>query len=238
MFFAAVREVGLHGGRERVDVAVGMLTWEDVFAGGERVEVSVVLEESLGELMVARACPSFVGEIKVLGQGVGLVPGIGDVGVRALGHLGAVERLGREPREDGVSGFVEHGESVGIVREMMCVDEAAAGLIEGVGREAVAAIEAGDCGWSKAADEAMNLLLRCLVASYGIGAREAGEILPEGVTWDVAGHVFGRIEVGRRRVPAAHVLARRRLAGELAEGFEETVVVEVQIEIVLVMELL
>ncbi len=158
--------------------------------------------------------------------------------MRALGHLGAVERLGREPRQDGVGGFVEHGESVGIVRELMRVDEAAAGLVEGVGREAVAAIEAGDCGWSKAADEAMNLLLRRRVASYGISAREAGEILPEGVTGDVAGHVFGRIEVGRRGVPAAHVLARRGLAGELAEWFEETVVVEVQIEIVLVMELL
>ncbi len=55
---------------------------------------------------------------------------------------------------------------------------------------------------------------------------------------DVAGHVFGRIEVGGGGVPAAHVFSRSGLAGELAKWLEEAVVVEVQIQGVILLELL
>ena len=48
MLLAAVDEVGLHGGGERVDVAVGVLSGEDVLAVGERIEVGVVLKEAAG----------------------------------------------------------------------------------------------------------------------------------------------------------------------------------------------
>src|SRR6516162_10802343 len=42
---AAKGEIRLHGGVERVDVAVGMLAGKDVFAGSERLEVGLIVEE-------------------------------------------------------------------------------------------------------------------------------------------------------------------------------------------------
>ena len=98
MFLAAVGEVALHGGAEGVDVAVGVRAGEHVDVFGERIEVGVVFEEALGELAIAWACAALVGEVEVFGEGVGLVPGPGDVFVGAGGHLFAVEGFGRAGR--------------------------------------------------------------------------------------------------------------------------------------------
>ena len=83
----------------------------------------------------------------------------------------------------------------------------------------------------------MNFLLRGLVAGDGVGAGEAGDVLTEGVAGDVAGHVFAGVEERRGGVPAAHVFAGCGHAGELAEGLEHAVFVEVEEEGVVVAEL-
>src|SRR6516162_109070 len=77
--FAAKSEIRLHGGVEGVDVAVGMLAGKDVFAGSERLEVGLIVEEANGELLVAVARAALISEEKVFGQRVGLVPVVGDV---------------------------------------------------------------------------------------------------------------------------------------------------------------
>ena len=237
VLLAAVGEVGLHGGAEAVDVAVGVLAGEDVFVQGERAEVGVVLEEALGELAVARAGSALVGEVEVFGKGVGLVPCPGDVFVRAGGHLGAVEGFGGEERQDGVGGAVEDGEGLRILCELMRVDEAAVGLVEGVGGDAVVFVEFFADGGGEAGDETLNLGLGGFVAGDGVGAREAGDPLAEGVAGDVAGHVFGRIEEGRGGVPAAEVFAGGGQAGELTEGLEDAVFVEIEEEGVVLLKL-
>ena len=53
MHRAAVDEIGLHCGAERVDVRVGMLAGEHVFVAGERREVGLVLQEALCECAIA-----------------------------------------------------------------------------------------------------------------------------------------------------------------------------------------
>jgi hypothetical protein len=178
-----------------------------------------------------------VGEVEVFGEGVGLVPGPGDVFVGAGGHLLAVEGLGGEERKDGVGGSIENGESLGIVGELMRVDKAAVGLVEGVGGDAVVLVELLADGGGEAGDEALDLGLSGLVAGDGVGARESGDPLAEGVAGDVAGHVFGWVEEAGGGVPAAEVFAGGGLAGELAEGLEDAVFVEVEEEGVVLLEL-
>ena len=141
MLVAAVGEIGLHGGGERVEVAVGVLAGEDVLIFGERVEVSVVFKEAGGELAETRAGAALVGEIEVFGESVGLVPAEGNVGHGAGLHLVPVEGFGREEGEDDVGGFVEDVESDGVGGELVGVDEAAGDLVGGVGGETVAFVK-------------------------------------------------------------------------------------------------
>ena len=119
----------------------------------------------------------------------------------------------------------------------MRVDEAAVGLVEGVGGDAVVFVEFFADGGGEAGDETMNLGLGGFVSGDGVGAREAGDPLAEGVAGDVAGHVFGRVEEGRGRVPAAEVFAGCGQAGELTEGLEDAVFVEIEEEGVVLLEL-
>jgi len=148
--------------------------------------------------------------------------------VRARPHLFAVEGLGREEWQDGVGGLVEGGERLRIVGELMRVDEAAIGFVEGVSGDAVVFVEFFADGRGKAGDETVNLGLGGFVSGDRIGAREAGEPLTEGVAGDVAGHVLGRIEERRGRVPAAEIFAGSGRAGELTERLENAVLVEVE----------
>ena len=113
---AAVDEVGLHGGVERVDVAVGVLAGQNVVAFGERVEVGVVLKEAAGELAVAVACSACVGEVEVFGQRVGFVPGVGDVWVWAGGHLFAVEGFSGSQGRTASVALLSTSSACGIVR--------------------------------------------------------------------------------------------------------------------------
>jgi hypothetical protein len=76
----------------------------------------------------------------------------------------------------------------------MRVDEAAVGLVEGVGGDAVVFVKLLADGGGEAGDETVDLGLGGLVAGDGVGAGEAGDPLAEGVAGNVAGHVFGWIE--------------------------------------------
>ncbi len=72
--------------------------------------------------------------------------------------------FGGQPGQDGVGGLVEHVERVGIGGELVRVDEAAVRLVEGVGGEAVVAIEGVVAVGARSDDEAMDLLLRRRIA--------------------------------------------------------------------------
>ena len=145
--------------------------------------------------------------------------------------------MGGQEGEDGVGGVVEGGEGLGIVGELVGVDEAAVGLVEGVGGDAVVFVELFADGGAEGCDETVDLGLGGLVAGDGVGAGEAGEPLAEGVAGDVAGHVFGRVEERRWGVPAAEVFSGGGLAGELTEGLEHAVFVEIEEEGVVLLEL-
>jgi hypothetical protein len=237
VLLTAVGEVCLHRGAEPVDVAVGVLAGKHVDVLGERAEVGVVLQEALGELAVTRAGSTLVGEVEVFRKRISLVPGPGDIFVRAGCHLRAIESLRRKERQDGVCGVVEDGEGLWIVGELMRVDEAAVGLVEGVGGDAVVFVKLFADGGGEAGDETMDLGLRRLVAGDGIGARETGDPLAEGVARNIAGHILRWIEEAGGGVPATQVFAGSGLAGELTEGLEDAVLVEVEKESMVLLEL-
>jgi hypothetical protein len=221
MLFAAEDEVRLGGGAEGVDVTVGVLAGEDVAALGKRVEVVAILEEAFCEGEIAGIAGAVVSEEEIFGEGVALVPGPGNVGVGAGGHFGTGEGLGRKEGEDDVGRVSEDFEGVGIVRELVSVDEAAGGFVGGVSGEGIVAPEIRRDGLGVSADKAGDFGLRRLVAGGGIGAGESRHVLAEGVTGDVAGHIAGRIEIFRPGVPAAHGLAGGGESGFLAKGLEE-----------------
>src|SRR5579871_6917730 len=110
MLLTAIGEVGLHSRVERVDVAVGMLTGENVSVFGQCVKVRVVLQEALCELSISCTCTALVGEVEVFRQSIAFIPGEGDVLVGAGCHLIAVESLGRKVGQDGIGGTVEDSE--------------------------------------------------------------------------------------------------------------------------------
>ncbi len=83
----------------------------------------------------------------------------------------------------------------------------------------------------------MNLGLGGFVARDGVGARQAGDPLTEGVAGDIASHVFRRVEEWRGRVPAAEVFTGCGQAGELTEGLEDAVLVEIEEEGVVLLKL-
>ena len=116
--------------------------------------------------------------------------------MRASHHLFAVEGFGREKRKNGVGGTIENGESIRVAGKLMSVDEAAVGLVEGVGRDAVVFVELFADGGREPSNEPVDLGLSRLVSCDSVGASEAGEILAKAVARDVAGHVFGRVEEG------------------------------------------
>ncbi len=157
--------------------------------------------------------------------------------MRARGHLSAVESLGGKKRQDSIRGAIKNCEGLRILSELMRVDEAAVGLVEGIGREAVVRVELLADRGRKTRDETMHLGLRGLVAGNRISAREAGDPLAEGVARNIAGHVLGRVEEARRGVPAAQIFAGRGQAGELTEGLEHAVFVEIEEESVVLLEL-
>src|SRR3984885_5973464 len=218
-------------------MTVGMLAGEHVDIFRERTKVGVVFEKTLGELPVAGASSALVSEIEVLRQSVGLVPGPRDVLVGTGSHLFAIQGLRREERQDCVSGPIEDCQSLWIVGELVGIDEAAVGFVEGIGRDAIVAVELLANGGREGRDETLHLRLSWLVAGDGVGARKAGEPLAEGVAGNVPGHILRRIEERRRRIPAAEVFTGSGLAGELAGRLKHAVLVEVEEESMVLLKL-
>jgi len=158
--------------------------------------------------------------------------------VGAGAHLWAGERLFGKVGKHGLEGGLERGHGGGDAAERAGVDEAAAGLVEGVGREGVVVVEAREQCWLEAGDELLDLALGGGVSGNGVGAGEGRKVLAEGVAGDVAVEETVRIEERGVGVPAAHVLAGSRETGAFAEGLEEHVVVESEEEAVILDELL
>ena len=93
MLAAVVHKVGLHGGTQGVHMAVGVAARQNVLPLCERIEIVPVEQEAprQGAKAAARTAP--VGQIEVLRQRVGFVPGESHAGMRPRLHLGARQGL-------------------------------------------------------------------------------------------------------------------------------------------------
>ena len=68
MHFAAQCNVGLHGGTERVHVAVGVLEGKHIVTFGKRAKVSVVFEIALRHVPIEALATALIGEKKIFGE--------------------------------------------------------------------------------------------------------------------------------------------------------------------------
>src|ERR1700723_2120355 len=124
-------------------------------------------------------------------------------------------------RQHGLRAAPEHVKRGGVSGEFVRVNQAAAGLVEGVGRQAIVHIKFS--GWvhsrAVAADQTLHFFLRGLRTGNGVGARQARKILPETVSGDESVEIVHGTEIVGVVVPAAHVWADRTETFALAERF-------------------
>ena len=127
----------------------------------------------------------------------------------------------------------------GSLRELVRIDQTTRQLVVGVGRQPVTleedrlVVERVGVAFHQPAD----LGARRLRARHRVRARETRHVLPEAVSRDEPMEVV-RLEVEAREiVPAAHVFSRRGHAGHLSEHLQQTVIVEVQEALVVLVEL-
>src|ERR1700722_4340036 len=92
VFFVSENKVGLHCRTERIYVAVGMFTRQNVLALREWVKI-IVLDEPDCEIAIARISAALVGEEEIFRESVGFIPSEGDFFMRTGTLCGAAQRL-------------------------------------------------------------------------------------------------------------------------------------------------
>ena len=123
MHFAAQRDVGLHGGTEGIHVAVGVFEGKHVVALRKRAKVGVVLQIALGHVAVERLAAALVGEKKIFGESVRLVPGVRRVLVGARALLGARKRFFRQICHHGAGQLLVNIHRHGIAGKLVGVNQ-------------------------------------------------------------------------------------------------------------------
>ena len=131
-------------------------------------------------------------------------------------------------RQGRVSGQVEDLQRVRRAGEGVGVDQPDVELVEGVAGQGIAVIEAGRDGGREAFHKSPHLGRGLLIAGDGVGARQAGHVLPEAVARNEAVHVGGRVEARRRVVPTPEVPAGRGQPRRHPERLEQGVFVHGQ----------
>ena len=84
----------------------------------------------------------------------------------------------------------------------------------------------------------MDFFLGRFVAGYRIGARKARKILSKAVAGNESVEIIWRAEVVGIVIPSAHVRAGSRHTHAMAKRFQQSVFVQVQVQVVIVVELL
>src|SRR5580693_3362861 len=124
-------------------------------------------------------------------------------------------------RQHGLRAAPEHVQRGGVSGKFVRVNQAAAGLVEGVGGQAIVHIKfsGGVHGGAVAADQALYFFLGGLGTGDGVGARQTRKILAETVSGDESMEIVHGAKIVGVVVPTAHVWTDRWEAFTLTEWF-------------------
>src|SRR5215475_11421026 len=176
MLFTAKGKVGLHGGAQRIHVAVSMAAGKVAAIFGKWIVVNVV-EIVFGERFVTVSRAALIGKEEVFGDGVGLVPSPGIVKV-ALTPLDIVlNRFAGKVFRGDVRCVVEDRECVGIGGVPVRVNEAADKFVVSIGGETAFFVEIARNCFCVELVQAKNFFAHSLGAVDSIAARESGNPL-------------------------------------------------------------
>ena len=131
---------------------------------------------------------------------------------------------------DRVSKFFMNLHRHGIVREFMCVNQAAGELVVGIGGQAVVHEEFG-LGVERlrvSLNQAIHFCPGRLRSSDCIGTGQGREILSKTVAGDKSMKVIMFKAKTGEVIPTSHILARSWQTCDLAKDFQESIIVEVQ----------
>ncbi len=206
-----------------------MAVRQRIAAGSQHVEVRPVEQVAPRQIAIARPRAAAGGDVEVLRQGIGFIPGKGGIGLwpcRLIGRIVTVERALGQPRQNGVGDRVDHRQGLRVMGEGVSIQQAHQGLVVGIGRQRIAVVEFRRDGRGETGQQAAHLGLGANIAADGIGARQGRDVLSEAVPRDEAGEMLRRIEQRVEIVPAAETPGADRHPCRLAERPQQGVFVE------------
>jgi hypothetical protein len=221
ILFITQHQVRLHGGTQSVDVAISMFAREHILSLCQWPEI-IFLNETHGEIAIARVPTALVGEKQIFRQRISLIPSVGNDLVRPGSLLCTAQSFLGKIWQDRLRGAPVDVERIWILCELVSVDQATACFVVGVRRQVIIDVELtlGPNRFGKAANHASNLFLSRLRSSDSVRACQSREILSKTVPGDKRVKVISCIEVISVVVPPAHIGARSRQTFALAEGPE------------------
>src|SRR5215472_1334527 len=224
VFFASQSEIRLHGGGKRVDVAVGVAARQVVLALRERV-VILVVEILYAERLVTFAGAALVSQKKIFRDGVGLVPGVGDILPRTPNSV-VLDGCFGEVRQGDIRGVVEDGKGVRVTDKFVGIDKATNDLVVAVSGKTIFFVEVAGDGLRVKAIQAQDLLANFGGLRDGVAASQRRDPLTECSARGETGAESVIVVVRVVKVPAAQLRAGCGLPGHLAQRFQETILAE------------
>src|SRR5215469_14047031 len=222
MLFASQGDIRLHRRTEGVHMAIGVFERQNVVALGQRVEIGVIFQILFRHLPIEDISAALVSKEQVLGQSVGLVPSVGSIFVRPGPLFLTRKSLLGQIRGDRMRQLSVNVERLGVVRELVGIDQAAGQLVVGVGREAIVDKELSlriEC-FSVSLYQTIDLRPGFVRSGDRIRPRQAGKILSKTVSGNKSVKIVALQAKPADVVPTAHIFSGRGLAGYLAENLK------------------
>src|SRR5258707_7727004 len=102
----------------------------------QRIEI-IIFNKTLRELTIARISAALIREKEILGKRIGFVPRVSHALVRTRALFRAAQGLLWQVRQGRLGSPPVNIEGVGALRELVCIDQAAASLVVGVGGQVI-----------------------------------------------------------------------------------------------------
>src|SRR5436309_6198873 len=102
----------------------------------QRTEI-IIFNKTLRELTIARISAALIREKEILGKRIGFIPSVGHALVRTRALFRAAQGLLWQVRQGRLGGAPVNIEGIGAFRELVCIDQATASLVVGVGGQVI-----------------------------------------------------------------------------------------------------
>ena len=139
-------------------MAVGVFIGQNVFAARQRLEIVPIQQKPPSEPMIAFTRTALPGEVQILRQRIGLIPGMRDVGMGSRRHFWPRERFLRQRRQRRVRREIEHSQCLRVAGKSERIDETDIDLVEGIGGQRIALVKTRGDGRREACDQPLHLL--------------------------------------------------------------------------------